>query len=288
MADDGKISEHAVSDLLNIMARLRDPKHGCPWDVLQTFATIAPYTIEEAYEVAEAIDRGDMHDLCDELGDLLLQVVFHSRMAEEAGQFAFADVVSAINEKMVRRHPHVFADSKVDGVEAQTRDWELHKRREREAKGAMEDTSVLAAIARGMPEWQRAQKLQKRAATVGFDWPGPAPVIAKLHEEIEEVRVEFAAAAAAPGSTDVQARLEDEIGDLLFVCVNLARHAKVDSGTALRRANAKFERRFRAMEALAQTNGVALASLSLEEQDRYWDRVKVMERNTNAPTASEE
>ncbi|MEO8741901.1 MAG: nucleoside triphosphate pyrophosphohydrolase [Lysobacteraceae bacterium] len=288
MVNGDNNDKHAIDDLLAIMARLRDPKSGCPWDVLQTFATIAPYTIEEAYEVAEAIDRGDMHDLCDELGDLLLQVVFHSRMAEEAGQFAFADVVAAINDKMVRRHPHVFADSKVDGIEAQTRDWELHKRREREAKGVAKDASVLAGIARGMPEWQRALKLQKRAATIGFDWPNPTPVIAKLHEEIEEVRVEFAAVAAAPGNADVQAQLEDEIGDLLFVCVNLARHAKVDSGTALRRANAKFERRFRAMEALAQTNGVALASLSLEEQDRYWDRVKAVERSTNAPTASEE
>ena len=295
--------KRAIDDLLAIMTRLRDPENGCPWDVQQTFATIAPYTIEEAYEVAEAIDRGDMRDLCDELGDLLLQVVFHARMAEEAGQFAFADVVAAISEKMVRRHPHVFeaqgcasvaggrmpgaaADAEVEDIEAQTRDWEQHKRREREAKGNAEDTSVLAGIARGMPEWQRALKLQKRAATIGFDWPNPAPVIAKLHEEIEEVRVEFAAAAATPENADVQARLEDEIGDLLFVCVNLARHAKVDSGTALRRANAKFERRFRAMEALAQADGVALASLSLEEQDRYWDRVKAVERSTHAPTAS--
>ena len=271
-------NKDGIAELLAIMARLRDPDGGCPWDVQQTFATIAPYTIEEAYEVADAIDRGDMHDLRDELGDLLLQVVFHARMAEDAGQFAFADVVASISDKMQRRHPHVFADAIVENAEAQTRDWELHKRREREAKGATEDTSALAGIARGLPEWQRALKLQKRAATVGFDWPGPAPVIEKLHEEIEEVRVEFAAAAAAPGDAQVQERLEDEIGDLLFVCANLARHAKVDPGTALRRANAKFERRFRTMEQLAQADGVVLADLSLEAQDRYWDRAKAEEK----------
>jgi len=273
-----------IDGLLDIMARLRDPEHGCPWDVQQTFATIAPYTIEEAYEVADAIDRGDMHDLRDELGDLLLQVVFHARMAEEAGGFAFAEVVAAISDKMVRRHPHVFDGVVVENAEAQTRDWESHKRRERESKGGDEDRSALAGIARGMPEWQRALKLQKRAATVGFDWPSHMPVIEKLHEEIEEVRVEFAAAAADPNDVSVHSRLEDEIGDLLFVCVNLARHAKVDTGTALRRANAKFERRFRSMEALAQADGVALESLSLEAQDRYWDRAKAKERR-NEPTA---
>jgi len=271
-------TQHDIERLLDIMAKLRDPARGCPWDVRQTFATIAPYTIEEAYEVADAIDRGDMHDLRDELGDLLLQVVFHARMAEEAGQFAFADVVGAISEKMVRRHPHVFAGKQVDGLEGQTRDWESHKRRERESKGGDEDKSVLAGIARGMPEWQRALKLQKRAATIGFDWPSPTPVIAKLHEEIEEVRVEFAAAAVAPGDAAAHARLQDEIGDLLFVCANLARHAKVDPGTALRQANAKFERRFRSMEALAMADGIALESLSLEAQDRYWDRAKAEER----------
>ena len=269
-----------VDALLAIMARLRDPASGCPWDIAQTFATIAPYTIEEAYEVADAIDRGDLPALKDELGDLLLQVVFHARMAEEQGAFAFGDVVAAINDKMIRRHPHVFAGAAVEDAEAQTRAWDEHKRRERDAAGHA-DTSALAGIARGLPEWQRAMKLQQKAAKVGFDWPGPEPVIAKLHEEIEEVRVEFAALTESPGDAAVRDRLEDEIGDLVFVCANLARHAKVDVGTALRRANLKFERRFRMMETLAAADGLELASLSLEAQDRYWDRAKAVEKTAS-------
>lgn len=266
---------HDIQRLLDIMARLRDRESGCPWDVEQTFASIAPYTIEEAYEVADAIDRNDLPDLKDELGDLLLQVVFHARMAQEQGAFAFADVVEAISDKMTRRHPHVFGDEAVADAAALTVAWDEHKRRERAANG---DASALAGIARGMPEWQRAVKLQHRAAKVGFDWPGPAPVIEKLHEEIEEVRAEFAAVAADPGDGDAKRRLEDEIGDLLFVCANLARHAKVDVGSALRHANLKFERRFRAMETLAEADGTALAGLPLEAQDRYWDRAKAAER----------
>jgi ATP diphosphatase len=266
-----------IQRLLAIMARLRDPQTGCPWDVAQTFATIAPYTIEEAYEVADAIDRDDPGDLRDELGDLLLQVVFHARMAEELGAFAFGDVVDAICDKMTRRHPHVFGDARVGNADAQTRAWEGHKRAERDAAGH-DDRSALAGIARGLPEWQRALKLQQRAARVGFDWPGPEPVIAKLHEEIDEVRVEFAAIAADAGDELARDRLEDEIGDLLFVCANIARHARVDPGSALRRANAKFERRFRAMERLAAGDGAVLAGLPLEAQDRYWDRAKDEER----------
>lgn len=273
-----------IDELLAIMARLRDPDRGCPWDVKQDFASIAPYTIEEAYEVADAIQRGDMADLKDELGDLLLQVVFHARMAEEAGHFAFADVAAAINDKMIRRHPHVFGDAACQAdAEAQLANWEELKRREREASGG-EDTSVLAGIARGLPEWQRAVKLQKRAATLGFDWPGPAPVIAKLHEEIEEVRVEFDAVAA--GDESARDRLEDELGDVLFVVANLTRHGKVDFGAALRRANAKFERRFRRMEVLAAGEGVDLSALSLEDQDAYWNRAKAEEKQAlaEAPT----
>ena len=262
-----------IQRLLQIMARLRTPGSGCPWDLEQDFSSIAPYTIEEAYEVADAIDRGDLPALKDELGDLLLQVVFHARMAEEQGAFAFGDVVEAICGKMVRRHPHVFGDARVDDAQAQTANWEQIKRAERAAAGDA-DASALAGISRGLPEWQRALKLQDRAARAGFDWPGPGPVIAKLQEEIEEVRAEFAAVDAAPDDTAAQARLEEEIGDLLFVAANLARHARVDVGSALRGANLKFERRFRQMEALAARDGLRLADLSLARQEGYWDRVK--------------
>ena len=266
-----------ISSLLAIMAKLRDPDGGCPWDLAQDFSTIAPYTIEEAYEVADAIDRGDLTDLKDELGDLLLQVVFHAQMAKEQGAFEFGDVVAAICDKMTRRHPHVFAEeARRSDADAQLQHWEDLKRAEREAKGDA-DASALAGISRGLPEWQRAVKLQHKAAKVGFDWPGPEPVLEKLHEEIEEVRAEFAAVAAAPEDADAHDRLEDELGDILFVCANLARHAKVDVGNALRRANLKFERRFRAMEAMAAADG-GLAGQSLEAQDRYWDRAKAMEK----------
>ncbi len=267
-----------IQRILGIMARLRDPQRGCPWDLEQDFASIAAYTIEEAYEVADAIDRGDLPGLCDELGDLLLQVVFHAQMAHEQGAFGFGDVVDAISDKMIRRHPHIFGD--VDAGDAATvlRNWEAIKREERAAAGDT-DTSALAGIARGLPEWQRAVKLQARAARVGFDWPGPAPVIDKLHEEIDEVRAEFDAVAADPDDTAAQARLEEELGDLLFVAANLARHARVDVGAALRRANHKFERRFRAMEAMAAAEGRTLAGQSLDAQDGYWSRAKQVERD---------
>ena len=266
-----------INELLSIMARLRDPQGGCPWDIEQDFASIAPYTIEEAYEVADAIDRKHMADLKDELGDLLLQVVFHAQMAQEQGAFDFSDVVAAICDKMTRRHPHVFAGATVEDAEAQTLEWEAQKKRERLAAGDA-DTSALAGVSRGMPEWQRATKLQSRAARVGFDWPGPVPVIAKLHEEIEEVREEFAKGAVG----DNHERLQDEIGDVLFVCANLARHAKVDTGAALRHANLKFERRFRMMETLAAQDGVVLAFLPLDAQDEYWNRSKRIERGEPA------
>ena len=255
-----------VERLLAIMARLRDPRRGCPWDVAQDFSTIAPYTIEEAYEVADAIARGHMPDLRDELGDLLLQVVFHARMAEEAGHFAFADVVDAISAKMERRHPHVFAGASVADADAQTAAWEQLKAAERAASGDA-DASALAGVARGLPEWMRATKLQKRAARVGFDWPDPGPVFDKLHEEIEEVRAEFAKGLGHDA-------LEDEIGDVAFVLVNLARHAKVDFGRALARANAKFERRFRRMEAIVEAEGGRLEDLDLAAQDALWTLAK--------------
>ncbi|MFC4528513.1 nucleoside triphosphate pyrophosphohydrolase [Dyella halodurans] len=258
---------HSLDDLLAIMARLRDPQRGCPWDVQQSFATIAPYTIEEAYEVADAIDRKDWHDLRDELGDLLLQVVFHAQMAKEAGLFDFADVAHAISDKMVRRHPHVFGDENYANVEAQTQAWDAIKAAERAAKGEQHDDSALAGVSRGLPEWKRALKLQERAARVGFDWPDEQPVIDKLLEEVEEVRAEFA------DGRDVR-RLQDEIGDVLFVMVNLARHARVDFSQAMRHANAKFERRFRSMEQLALEQGRSLAQQDLAEQEALWQQAK--------------
>jgi len=262
-----------VAELLAIMARLRDPEHGCPWDVAQTFDSIAPYTIEEAYETADAIDRKDYAALKDELGDLLLQVVLHARMAEEQGLFDFGDVVGAINAKLVRRHPHVFADAHYADAVEQSRAWDEIKRTERAAKGG-NDGSALAGIARGLPEWKRALKLCNKAATVGFDWPGPEPVLDKLHEEIAEVRAEFAAGAG-------HERLLDEVGDVAFVLVNLARHAGVDFSAALRHANAKFERRFRRMESIAAEAGEKLDGKTLAEQDALWDRAKAEEREVN-------
>lgn len=273
----------AIHRLLAIMARLRDPKGGCPWDTKQTFATIAPYTIEEAYEVADAIDRGDLDDLKDELGDLLFQVVFHARMAEEQGAFAFADVAQAIADKIERRHPHVFAGMSIEDSDALNAMWDAEKKKERLAKyGAEHDASTLAGVASGLPEWQRALKLQKKAAAVGFEWPSHEPVIEKLREELDETRAEFAAVAAAPDDANARDRLEDEIGDLLFVAANLARHAKVDPGAALRRANRKFERRFRAMETLAAADGLRLEDLSLDAQDAYWHRAKRQERSESS------
>ncbi|KAF1017613.1 MAG: Nucleoside triphosphate pyrophosphohydrolase [Stenotrophomonas maltophilia] len=258
-----------LTRLLRIMARLRDPQNGCPWDLQQDFSSIAPYTIEEAYEVADAIDRGDLDDLCDELGDLLLQVVFHARMAEEQGAFAFADVARAISDKMQRRHPHVFADVAVQDADGVTRNWDAIKRAEREAKGET-DRSALAGISRGLPEWQRAVKLQSRAAKVGFDWPGPFPVLDKAAEELQELREEFERGDVAGN----RARLQEELGDLLFVCANLARHADIDLGAALRGANHKFERRFRAMETRAAAAGQSLAALGLDAQEALWQHAK--------------
>jgi len=268
------MSRPTVEELLRIMAALRDPKTGCPWDVEQDFASIAPYTIEEAYEVADAIDRRDFADLRDELGDLLLQVVFHAQMAQEAGHFRFADVVEAICDKLLRRHPHVFPDADgklrtVADADAQTRAWDQLKRAERAANGDPDD-SALAGVPRGLPEWQRALKLQRRAAAVGFDWQAPGPVLDKLHEELDEVRHELAHGADP-------ARIADEVGDVLFVAVNLARLAKVDYSQALRAANAKFERRFRCMEALAAADGVEFAALGLAAQEAYWQRAKAAE-----------
>jgi len=242
-----------IDRLVAIMARLRDPERGCEWDTVQTFETIAPYTIEEAYEVADACQRGDMADLKDELGDLLLQVVFHSRMAEEAGHFALPEVIAAISDKMERRHPHIFGDVENGGHHL----WEQIKAEERGAKGA---ASALAGVALGLPALLRAEKLQKRAARTGFDWPDPGGARAKIDEELAEVE-----AAATP------AEVEEEIGDLLFAVVNWARKQGVDPEAALRAANGKFERRFKAMEAEA---GDAFPTLGLDAQEALWQLVK--------------
>jgi nucleoside triphosphate diphosphatase len=244
--------------LLAIMARLRDPVSGCEWDRAQDFATIMPYTIEEAYEVADAIERRDFHALRDELGDLLLQVVFHARMAEEAGHFAFADVATAISDKLEARNPHIFGDG-VDDGQGQTRRWEALKAAEREAKGA---TSALDGVALALPALMRAEKLQKRAARVGFDWPDPAGPAEKVLEELQEL-----------AEADDPSRAE-EAGDLLFAAVNAVRAYGIAPEDALRAANAKFEARFRAMEALAAKRGTDFASLSLDEQEALWQAVK--------------
>ncbi|OAN56418.1 nucleoside triphosphate pyrophosphohydrolase [Sphingobium sp. TCM1] len=249
-----------IMPLAKVMARLRDPDTGCPWDIEQDFASIAPYTIEEAYEVADAIEREDMAALRDELGDLLLQVAFHSRMAEQAGHFALQDVIDAITQKMIRRHPHVFGEGarREDG-HAQ---WEVIKAAERAEKEP--DPSALAGVAITLPALVRAEKLQNRAARTGFDWPDTVGVIDKIFEELDEVRE----------AEDQDAR-EEEIGDLLFVVVNLARHLKVDPEVALRKANGKFDRRFRTMEQLA---GDAFAGLSLDDKEALWQQAKRREK----------
>ncbi|MFU8832644.1 MAG: nucleoside triphosphate pyrophosphohydrolase [Wenzhouxiangella sp.] len=251
--------------LLDIMAALRDPKGGCPWDLEQDFRSIAPYTIEEAHEVADAIERGNMTDLKDELGDLLFQVVFHARMAEEQGAFTFDEVVDAVADKLERRHPHVFGNANIADAEAQTVNWESIKAAER-ANENDGDRSVLAGIARGLPALRRAVKLQKRAARVGFDWPDVVPIFDKLREEAVELEQALAA-------SDVD-NIEEEVGDLLFVLANLARKVDVDPGGALRRSNHKFEARFRAMETLAEERGLKLNDLSLDEQERLYQEVK--------------
>lgn len=253
----------ALADLLALMARLRDPVNGCHWDAEQTFATIAPYTIEEAYEVADAIARGDVGDLREELGDLLFQVVFHARMAQEAGHFDFADVAQGLTTKMTARHPHVFGDAQAHDAAL----WEDRKAAERaaKAKGGLLDDVPLA-----LPALLRAAKLQKRAARIGFDWPDLVPVLDKLEEEIQELKAEITARAAP-------ARLEDELGDVLFVVANIARHLGVDPESALRSTNAKFERRFRHIEKRLAEHGLA-GRQALDLLDALWDEAKAEER----------
>jgi ATP diphosphatase len=262
-----------IDDLLAIMARLRDPERGCPWDKEQDFATIAPYTIEEAYEVADAIERADMAALKDELGDLLLQVVFHARMAEESGHFAFDDVAAAIADKMVRRHPHVFGDVEIASVAAQNEAWEAHKAAERDAKGRKSGgaVSVVDGVALALPALLRAAKISRRAARIGFDWPDARAVIPKIAEEIAELEAELDGEATP-------AALEEELGDLLFAVANLARKLEVEPETALRRATAKFERRFRRVEMLAAERRIGRDPDVLEA---LWQEVKRTEKKVH-------
>jgi nucleoside triphosphate diphosphatase len=266
------VSALSLDRLAAIMARLRDPVSGCPWDLAQDFDTIAPYTIEEAYEVAEAIAQRDMAELKKELGDLLFQVVFHSRLAEEAGHFALADVVTGLCEKMERRHPHIFGDAaRAADADAQKDEWERIKAAERAAAGKPDkQVSALDGVATALPALMRAEKLQARAARVGFEWPDIAGVRAKLDEELAEFDT----------ATDDAHRAE-EFGDILFVAANLARRHGIDPEAALRAGSAKFERRFKAMEALANSGaGPAFAALSLDEQEVLWQRVKAAERGS--------
>ena len=261
------LPKEPLARLLSVMAWLRDREHGCPWDIDQTFRTIAPYTIEEAYEVADAIDRDDMPALKEELGDLLLQVVYHAQMASETKAFGFADVAAAIADKMVDRHPHVFGDLNIADADAQTVSWESRKAAERAKKG---DTPVgtLDGVARALPALLRAEKLQKRAARVGFDWKTIGPVIDKIEEELRELRSELEA-----GKLDT-ARIQDELGDVLFATANLARHCKIDPEAALRSTNDKFERRFRYIERKLAEQGRTPSEASLEEMEELWQAAK--------------
>ncbi len=263
-----------IRTLIDIMAALRTPVTGCPWDLAQDFPTIAPYTIEEAYEVADAIARGDLKDLEDELGDLLLQVVFHARMAEEIGAFSFGEVVEAITAKMIRRHPHVFAATEAATPEDVKRNWEdikAEEKAERHAdRGGSEPQSILDDVPLALPALQRAVKLQKRAARVGFDWDDATQVLAKVHEEVDEL-----AEALRAGNDD---ETQDEIGDLLFAVANLARHAGIDPETALRSTNDKFRRRFSHIEKTASERGETLEYVPLEQMEAWWVEAKTAEK----------
>jgi nucleoside triphosphate diphosphatase len=267
MSDARTAPEVELRRLLDIMAALRDPARGCPWDQAQSFATIAPYTIEEAYEVADAIARGDLAALPDELGDLLFQVVYHARMAEEAGHFAFADVARAIGDKMLRRHPHVFGSAASRNAAAQHAAWEAQKQAERAARA---EAGTLAGVPRALPALARAAKLTARAGRVGFDWPDASAVLEKLDEEVAELRAEL--------DTADPARLADEVGDLLFVLANLARKLALDPEACLRQANAKFARRFETMERVAAAAGQTLAEMTLPEMEALWQEAKQGER----------
>jgi MazG family protein len=271
---DAPDRRHGIDDLRRVMARLRDPETGCPWDIEQSFATIAPYTIEEAYEVADAIARGDIDHLKDELGDLLLQVVYHARMAEELGRFDFADVVDGICRKMIRRHPHVFEDASLRAGFQTSGVWERIKAEEKTAREAGEAGSLVDDVAVALPALTRAVKLQAKAARVGFDWPSLDPVLVKAEEELAELK---AARADADSGTAPTAKVVEEFGDLLFVMANIARHLKIDPEAALRDANVKFMRRFGTIEAALRAEGRSPQDATLEEMDQLWDEAKAEE-----------
>lgn len=269
-----------ISRLIEIMEALRQPETGCPWDIVQTFETIKPYTVEEAYEVADAIERNDMDDLCDELGDLLLQVVFHSRIAEEMGAFSFGDVVHAVTSKMIRRHPHVFAVSPADTAESVKLQWDAIKaqekrdRAERRAKRGLGDDAkagFLGGVQRTQPALTEALKLQEQAARVGFDWSAPEPILDKIEEEVRELRE-----ALAEGKPE---KVSDELGDLIFALVNIGRHVRTDPENALRGTNTKFRRRFRHIETSLADNGETLEAATLERMEDLWQSAKAIERS---------
>jgi MazG family protein len=275
-----------VGDLIAIMAALRTPGTGCPWDLEQSFASIAPYTIEEAYEVADAIARGDLTDLKEELGDLLLQVVYHARLAEEQGAFDFSDVVDAIATKMIRRHPHVFGDEAVRAAGSAKGWWERIKAEEKAAKDQPDgQAGVLDDVPVALPALTRAVKLQDKAARVGFDWPSLAPVVAKMKEELAELE-EIVSSGVRPAGSDPNAKVEEEFGDLLFVIANVARHLKLDPEGALRMANQKFIRRFRYIEERLAQAGKTPDQSNLEEMDALWNEAKARERGVASPRRS--
>jgi len=260
----------SIQQLIDIMRALRAPDSGCPWDLQQDFQSLIPYTLEEAYEVADAIERNNIADLQGELGDLLFQIVFYSQLAEEQNSFSFDDVAQAISDKLTRRHPHVFADSKVIDAEHQTKEWEKIKQQEREAKADKNgiSLSILDDVSRTLPSLMRAEKLQKRAAKEGFDWPNINDVMLKVREEIDEVQQELDAAEQDT------VKIEDEIGDLLFSCINLSRHAGLDTEQCVRKANLKFEHRFRALEKIVDNEEQTINDMSLAELEDLWQKVK--------------
>lgn len=257
----------SITRLLEIMKTLRDPIHGSPWDKEQDFSSIAPYTIAEAYEVADAVERNDMGDLCSELGDLLFQVVYHAQLADEKRYFSFEDIVTGVSDKLQQRYPHVFGDQKIKNAKAQSRVWEGLKAQERKKKSKEKFISIIEGVNLNMPSLSRAQKLQSRAATVGFDWNDIQSVFAKIQEEIEEFRGEL---SVHPDNSKVR----EELGDLLFTCVNLARHVDIDAEAALRSANHKFETRFRYIEDTLAGQNKGLEGTSLEEMEKLWEAAK--------------